>query len=252
MAEQVAVITPESVDFSLDVAGLGSRAAALLVDEIIKGVAAGLVGVGAFFLGRAVGEETLPGIIVTAAGLILAVVIYAAYHIILEAAWSGRTVGKRLMGLRVVKDTGVPIGFVDALLRNLLRLVDALPSFYLVGIIAIFATAQHKRVGDMAAATLVIKERSLKAPAVAVAPSDSGTGGPAARLALLPRIDYQEAELIRNFLGRRQALASEARRDLASRLAGALRRQGVTPALLELGEAAADEEILEAWAAQQG
>lgn len=252
MEEQVAVLTPESVDFSLDVAGLGSRGVALLIDEAIKGLVAGLVGGGAFFLASRVGLKTMSGMVTLAVGLILAFLIFSIYHIVLEAAWSGRTIGKRIMGLRVVKDTGVPIGFVDALLRNLLRLVDALPTFYTVGAVAIFISDRHKRLGDLAATTLVIKERSLREPAVSLSTIVAGTLGSAQPALGLPRVGYREAELVRNFLARRDALAPAPRQDLAQRLAASLRRQGVTRSLVGLSETAGDEEFLAAWQALQG
>lgn len=248
--EQVSVVTPESVDFSLEVAGLGSRFVALLLDEVVKGVAVLLLA-GVAYLGNIVlreqGASRLWVDVLGGADIVLLAAVLGLYHIVFESAWRGRTPGKRLMGLRVVKDSGVPIGFWDALLRNLLRLVDALPSFYLVGIIAVFASPRHQRIGDLAASTLVIKERRLRQAAV---PAPAAPPAMAA-LTPLPQLSYEEAEMVRSFLGRRGALTPAARQELAGRIAGLLRRRGITAADLGLPEAVTDEELLAVWRQRQ-
>lgn len=188
MDEQVSVITPESVGFSLEVAGLGSRFLALLLDSLFKGVVVAILLFATIFSAPLLGEGVLSGVIM-AVGFVLAGLVAILYHIVLEVAWSGRTPGKRLLGLRVVKDSGVPIGFWDALIRNLLRMVDYLPSFYLVGVVAIFASPLHKRVGDLAAGTVVIKERSLKAAAAPPRPILQG----AAAAPSVPAVSEAEA-----------------------------------------------------------
>ncbi|MGE5591794.1 MAG: RDD family protein [Bacillota bacterium] len=275
MDEQVSVITPESVGFSLEVAGLGSRFLALLLDSLFKGVVVAIIVALTVLSAPGMGGGVLTGVFM-AVGLVLAGLVAALYHAVLEAAWSGRTPGKRIMGLRVVKDSGVPIGFLDALIRNLLRIVDYLPSFYLVGVITIFATPRHKRIGDLAAGTVVIKERSLKdvaAPAaptradlglapVVPAPGPIGTeaavpelGAPvtaAPVAALLPPLTYDEEELLRDFLRRRGGLAPEPRAQLAARLAALLRGKGAGPADLGLAPDAPDEAFLEAWSTATG
>jgi len=288
--EQVSVITPESVGFSLEVAGLGSRFLALLLDSLFKGVVVAILLFATIFSAPLLGEEVLTGVIM-AVGFVLAGLVAILYHIVLEAAWSGRTLGKRLLGLRVVKDSGVPIGFWDALIRNLLRMVDYLPSFYLVGVVTIFASPLHKRIGDLAAGTVVIKERSLKAAAApprpilqgaaaaptvppvseaetattlqtqtqsqtqsapGVEPADDSAAAPvpasiASPAVFLPPLTYEEAELLRDFLRRRNQLATEPRAQLAERLAALLRGKGVGPADLGLALDTADEAFLEAW-----
>lgn len=269
MDEHVSVITPESVGFSLEVAGLGSRFVALLLDSLFKGVVVAIIIALTLLSAPGMGGGVLTGVFL-AVGFVLAGLVAALYHVVLEAAWSGRTPGKRLMGLRVVKDSGVPIGFWDALIRNLLRMVDYLPSFYLVGVVTIFSTPRHKRIGDLAAGTVVIKERSLKAVAAPAAPARAGhelplgvaapgplgleaaapeAGTPAAApvAALLPPLTYDEAELLRDFLRRRNGLAPEPRAQLAERLARLLRSKGAGPADLGLAADASDEVFLEAW-----
>jgi hypothetical protein len=81
------------------------------------------------------------------------------YGCVFEGLWSGRTPGKWLVGLRVIKDGGYPISFFDALLRNLLRAADGLPVFYGAGLITMLATRRMQRLGDLLAGTIVVREQ---------------------------------------------------------------------------------------------
>src|SRR5262249_14330778 len=89
--------------------------------------------------------------------------LFWGYFLIFEWLWNGQTPGKRAMGIRVVKDGGYPISFFDSVVRNLLRVVDCYfpPFFFAVGIISIFVHPRHKRIGDLAARTVVVIERPL-------------------------------------------------------------------------------------------
>jgi uncharacterized RDD family membrane protein YckC len=92
-------------------------------------------------------------------------VIFFGYFTFFETWWSGQTPGKRWLKLRVIQEDGRPIDFFSALLRNVLRMIDMVPPpLYSLGIISIFASAHAKRLGDFAANTVVIKERSAEAP----------------------------------------------------------------------------------------
>jgi len=111
--------------------------------------------------------------------------IFWGYYIVFEMAWNGQTPGKRWIGLRVIKVNGYPISLVDSTIRNLVRVVDFLPAYYGLGVIAMFANAQARRLGDFAAGTVVVKERkevtleSLRPPAAVSAPPAPAT--PASR-----------------------------------------------------------------------
>src|SRR5206468_250385 len=103
-----------------------------------------------------------------------------------EALWSGKTLGKRLMHLRVVDARGGPVTVGQAVVRNLVRAVDFLPLYYAVGAIAIFASPRNQRLGDLAAGTVVVRERlAVRLADLAAAGADAGSAGtrrPAARL----------------------------------------------------------------------
>src|SRR2546427_20749 len=147
------VATPERVSFDYQVAGLGTRAIAQILDLLIlTGVLAGL-----YFAAFAVGAAGMN----TAAYLIAVVgsfVIIFGYFWTCEAFWSGQTVGKKVFRLRAVGDRGEPMTFVQAGIRNVVRLVDFLPYAYGVGVVVLFINGKGKRLGDLAAGTLVVKD----------------------------------------------------------------------------------------------
>src|SRR5207245_10651733 len=100
-------------------------------------------------------DSTVPVLLILVGGF----AIFWGYFIVSEAVWSGQTLGKRALRLRAVDARGGPITVSQALIRNLVRIVDFLPSYYLVGAIAIFVTHRNQRLGDLAAGTVVVRER---------------------------------------------------------------------------------------------
>jgi uncharacterized RDD family membrane protein YckC len=147
------VTTPERVSFEYQVAGLGTRAIAQLLDLII--FAAILIAVllvagaaGAF------GADTAATLIAVMGGFVVVI----GYFWVSEALWSGQTVGKKAFRLRAVGDRGEPLTFMQAGIRNIVRVVDFLPYAYGVGLITLFANGRGKRLGDLAAGTIVVKD----------------------------------------------------------------------------------------------
>lgn len=211
MAERVTIETPEQVGFSVELADLGSRFLAIALDTLIQGMlivsvlAAGGIGYLVIRANEEVlaeGARTVLLSVLAALGLLAGFLIVWGYHIGFETWMRGQSPGKRVVGLRVVKDSGAPVGFFDALIRNLLRMVDLLPANYAVGVISIFATRTHKRLGDLAAGTLVVREPRVRAP------FDPGCPlGPSRQ------------RLLADFLARSGELAPEARDRIAVRLA---------------------------------
>ncbi len=158
----VAVETPEHVRFRHQVVGPLRRGVAWGIDVVIRGLIVGLclAVVSAF----TVVDESFAGV---SAGL-GAVLFFAAewfYFATFEALWSGRTPGKRFVGLRVVLIDGQPIDATAAILRNLLRAADFLPLMYGLGSIVMTRDNRFRRFGDLAAGTMVINE-SRRRPAI--------------------------------------------------------------------------------------
>ena len=212
--DRITIATPEGVDLELTLAGVGSRFVSALVDLAIQ--IALLVGV----TGLAVAVRAFGSGFGAAFALIAAFFVFAAYDVLFEVFAAGRTPGKRVNGLRVVRIDGSPVTFFTSAVRNVLRLVDILPGMYLVGIAAILVTRQNQRLGDVAAGTLVVRERTeqpalqgLRAPQPLPSTNAWDATG----------VTADELAAVRSFLARRFELTWEARYRLAADLAGALR-----------------------------
>ena len=233
--DRLTIATPEGVELELTLAGLGSRLAAALLDTLIKyGV---MLAVLLFFGGlSALSESTseaqdiflLPLIILTF------FVLMFGYDIFFEAFASGRTPGKAALGIRVVREGGRPCGFLAATIRNLVRVVDFLPASYLVGMISVLVTAKNQRVGDLAAGTIVVRDRKMpKNP-----PPVGATVPPSPQVAGwdVSAITSDELTAVRSFLARRFELDPEARYRLGWELAARLRPKvgGADPSHPEL------------------
>jgi len=161
----LSVETPESVAFAYRLAGLGSRGFALIIDTAIIGVFSAVEALLALgvYLGLSAASPRLgetAGPWVVGALIVLIFLTTWGYFIVGEVFGNGRTWGKRWMGLRVVRDDGSRVGAGDSIIRNLLRLADILPGNYAVGMFSILFTRQHKRLGDMAAGTVVIRDET--------------------------------------------------------------------------------------------
>jgi uncharacterized RDD family membrane protein YckC len=167
------------------------------------------------------------------------------YFALFEALWNGQTPGKRWTHLRVIKDSGRPISAYDAILRNLIRIVDYLPTLYATGVITMLISRENKRVGDYAAGTVVIHEKPLEgvssiwqSPATLAQPIAAGP---------LPQLTVEELQLVEAFLNRRSSLEPDVRRAMARQIADRLGKQWNVPV-----EARPDaEKFLEAAAEQR-
>ena len=166
MSDLYKVVTPENIELEYEIAGIGSRFLALVIDTFIQSA---LV-TGAYFGLTLFGiqpnlEEKFSEISSSIAGAILiivAAIIWLGYFVILETLFNGQSIGKKLINIRVRKEQGLTPHFWDFLLRNLVRLVDFMPFFYGVGFIVMFSNPKAKRLGDYAAGTIVVKEMSRK------------------------------------------------------------------------------------------
>jgi uncharacterized RDD family membrane protein YckC len=218
--DRISIATPEGVALDLTLAGLGSRSIAFLIDQAIGW--AGILAV-YLFLALVAGDSDIAGLAI-AIGLVLLFLLFFGYHVIFETLAAGRTPGKRITGIRVVNETGAPIGFVTSSLRNIVRLVDALPGTYLVGMIAVLASRRNQRLGDMAAGTLVVRDRrgSTVMPAAIDAVPFVSTWDLAA-------ITADDIAAVRRFLARRESLTAPARQRIGLELAEVLRAKVVGP-----------------------
>lgn len=215
--------TPEQVELDFDLAGPGTRFCAVLLDALVMAalvlsglLVAALLGVGF----EAVFEElTSPGAAATwllALLVILLALLTTGYHCLFELLMRGQTPGKRALKIRAICDDGTPMGPSQVLIRNLIRLVDALPGFYLVGGTAALLSPTGRRLGDYAAGTLVVKEAELDYRAATdrgyVVETRQGVGHNA-------ELSPEERQIVVRFLDRRSELLADARRRLAASIA---------------------------------
>jgi uncharacterized RDD family membrane protein YckC len=164
-SDQLSIDTPELVAIQMPLAGIGSRFIALLVDYVIWGIGIGLVmWIFAYFLPSLTAFNRLSAQWAAALYLFLLFLFNWGYFTLFEAFWNGRTPGKRIARIRVIQRSGRAIGLFESMARNFIRYIDQIPFFYAVGAIAIFVTRDHQRLGDLAAGTLVVRDRIEEAP----------------------------------------------------------------------------------------
>jgi uncharacterized RDD family membrane protein YckC len=210
--DRVAIATPEGVEVELTLAGIGSRFIAGGIDLTIQILTLAALAIVLDRLGAA-GAALL-------SSLTFAVIFF--YDVLFEVLGRGRTPGKRVTGLRVVRSGGRPITLVPSALRNILRLIDILPALYAVGMTTIFVTRRNQRIGDLAAGTLVVRERHGDRGAQAVPAPLTADPGPAAGWDV-SGVGRDDVAAVRAFLERREQLDAAPRRSLAADLAGRLR-----------------------------
>lgn len=161
--EDLAILTAENVNFAVETAGLGSRFAAALIDLTIQFFAIWAVVMVFFMLAVRFGfnagfEQVVSSIAIAILILVLFLIGYG-YYFFFEWLMRGQTPGKYFLGLRVVQTSGLPVTLWPALVRNLLRIVDFLPIMYGVGAFVAMSNTLNRRVGDLAAGTVVARER---------------------------------------------------------------------------------------------
>jgi uncharacterized RDD family membrane protein YckC len=228
--------TPEGVSLDLVLAGLGSRFAAYALDVLIQVAVFSLVALIIVLTTANLGSGLLTGGLLA----LLAILDFFGYFVLCEMLWSGRSVGKRAAGTRVVRVSGSPVGFWSSLLRNTVRLIDMIPiPLYVVGSVLILATTKNQRLGDLMGDTLVIRERlgastqwrasSFGDAAQWMTPAGALGAWPSTTLgAGLPpwlshwdvsAVSEQELLLVRTFLANRAGYTPEARSRLSLQLA---------------------------------
>jgi uncharacterized RDD family membrane protein YckC len=245
LVDKLTIETPEQTPLEFPLAGIGSRFLAIALDTLLQLAAFWIL----LMIAIAALWASFTGIMgkqwVVATLVLMAFLVQFGYYAFFEAVWNGQTPGKRWTHLRVIKDSGRSISAYDAILRNLLRIVDALPTFYATGVITMLISRENKRVGDYAAGTVVIHEKPLLEASsiwkIAEAPAPFLAINPASQLTV------DELQLVETFLERRLNLDVEVRRSIARQIAERLgQRLGVS------GEARRDsEKFLEAVAEQR-
>jgi len=225
-----------AIEFPL--AGIGSRFIALLVDTLLWLV--GLLVLGILFW---IFQPALKAFDKLSYQWVVAILIFVVflfnwgYFTLFEAFWNGRTPGKKIAKIRVIQQTGRPIGLMESMARNFVRYIDQIPSFYAVGVITMFITKQHQRLGDLAAGTLVVRDQEQDTPLWSESGSRTFTAAsftprtapvephmlvslPATGIARLTSVDL---EVLEGFFARRLDMPLTVRQELAERITQAIR-----------------------------
>ena len=260
--DQLSIRTPELVAIEFPLAGIGSRFVALFIDYLIQVAAAFiLILIFVLFVSATAGSRPVHSTIAgspnsgkwaIAIAIAIPFLFQWGYFTLFEAFWRGQTPGKHMMRIRVIQQTGRPVGVFESLGRNLTRIIDMLPTFYIIGVIVMFLTRRQQRLGDLVAGTLVVHERDIEAPLESMGGSRTFTAPsftpaatppresklPADAIALLTLADLQTIE---SYMARRLDVPIETRARLADKLAENISRK----MNLEIPSAMSKETFLE-------
>jgi uncharacterized RDD family membrane protein YckC len=269
--DQLTIDTPEQVALRFPVAGVGSRFLAVLADTVLQAVVY-VVLVVVLVLVLSSAPKTVAGGI-TRAGekwlvaflILIHFLMYWGYFTLFEEFNDGQTPGKMLFKLRVIQDSGRPITLFESMTRNLIRVIDMLPSIYLVGVITMLCNSRHKRLGDLAAGTLVVHERkgeepiwggsgprTITAGAFAAYPIEPDFAAPSVASITLPadavaRLTVDDLSVIDRLFARMLDMDLDTRARLAARLV----QQMTAKMQIEIPTEQSPERILEAIARQR-
>jgi len=220
--EPIRIDTPENVDLSLEPVGLGSRFVAAAIDSMIQWIVGTMLVV--VFAMVLAATQTSPAAEITIMVILAlaALFLLVLYKPVFEAVWNGQTIGKRIVGIRVVQVSGMPVTFPQVVVRNLLRIIDIMPSSYLIGAICVLATQRRQRLGDLAAGTVVVRDRPQQMPVL----PDRLSHDPTVDLTRLRehalRLSEDDLQPARRYWQRRQQLDPAMRARLAAQVAKAL------------------------------
>lgn len=230
--EQLRIDTPEQIALELQVAGIGSRFLALAVDTVLQGIlytVAFLTPV-ALLNFPPLFSQSFFGVLGPALAILFWFCIYWGYFALFEIFWNGQTPGKRLAGVRVIKDSGRPINAFEAIARNILRAIDFLPGMYAVGVVTMMLNRNSRRLGDFVAGTIVVHDRQTEdmRPDWSAPVSSRHSGSQLA--SHLSKVSADELQLIETYLHRRLDLDPLVRSDMAERIVNRIANQtGLRP-----------------------
>lgn len=241
-ADKLTIETPEQTALDFAVAGVGSRFLALAVDTLIQMLVGFVVGLGGS-MATGLLASAYPRFAVWGFAILILFyfLLYFGYFAFFEIIWNGQTPGKRKAGIRVIKDSGRPLTPAESIARNLMRIVDWLPFLYAVGIASAVLTKENKRLGDLVAGSLVVRESSFSdiKPAWHTAQVPSG---PVLSPLGADRLSPEECALIDSFLNRRLDLEPGVRFRMADEIFRRLKPKLTLPS----ENALSAERILEA------
>jgi len=244
--QTVTVETPDHVELQFTLAGIGTRFLAFLVDRLIQ---AGIIFALALVVFLVLQLSDLSAVVaghllqwIIAVAILLYGVVVIGYFILFEYVWSGSTPGKRSQDIRVIRKDGRPITFVDAAVRNILRSIDLLAEVYPVCLAVMFIDPLNRRLGDLAAGTLVVLDTNLRKPAVAPKDDDWLKLDNEMRR-ISEEMTIEEYRLASRFLARRESLEALHRQELAREIYERIFRKAPPPGFSGMDQEAALEQV---------
>jgi uncharacterized RDD family membrane protein YckC len=232
----ITIRTPENIELRYALAGAGSRASAYVIDLLLMlFVGQLLINLIAYLLTflmqlLSVASELWAG----AVAALLGFLVYNGYFIFFEWLLNGQTPGKRLLHIRVIKEGGYALRFLDTLVRNLLRVIDFIPLFYGVGLASLLLSRHCQRLGDIAAGTLVVHESPVTTDSLLPNIPESPTLDsmlPAAQVAAIP---VAVLSLTSEFLIRRTDLSARTRQEIGGDIVNLIHRtSGLAPGSMQ-------------------
>ena len=212
--DNLTIETPEQTSLEFPLAGVGSRFLALLWDFLIQFIVFVVLALIFIFAMPAIEWTRFGPQWLLAGAIILVYTFNAGYFAFFEAIWNGQTPGKRFAQIRVIKDDGRPISAFDAIARNFVRVVDQMPSLYIVGVISIFLSKQNKRVGDYVAGTVVVHEKTIQEARPFLETKSDGSWP----MFDTSKITVDELRVIETFLNRRDSFEPALRTGMATKI----------------------------------
>jgi uncharacterized RDD family membrane protein YckC len=227
--DQLKIDTPEQIALELPLAGIGSRFLAIVIDTLIQGALYLVTGI-IFVLLLPVGLSVinfLPKTLGPAIAIFVGFAIYWGYFAIFEIVWKGQTPGKRVAGIRVIKESGRPINAFEAIGRNFMRAVDMQPGFlYGIGLLSMMLNKQSRRLGDFVAGTVVVHEK----PSEQVRPTWNTATETPSTSGGVGHVTAEELVLIETYLSRRFELEPDVRLRTAIQIAERIKlKSGLQP-----------------------
>jgi uncharacterized RDD family membrane protein YckC len=218
--DQIKVDTPEQIALEFPLAGIGSRFMALALDTVLQAllytagifalVAASKFGAKLPFSFSWISASWAPALLI-----LFLFCIYWGYFAFFEIVWKGKTPGKRIAGIRVIKDSGRALNVYEVIGRNLLRAVDALPTLYIVGIVTMMISRKNQRLGDFLVGSIVVHDKRVEE----IRPDWTSAGTTALPGTQLSKITPDELVLIETYLQRRESLEYGVRDTTANKIA---------------------------------
>ena len=219
MSDTAAWITPDAVALDVEVATIGSRGIAYLLDLALIGFCLALLQLAQFLIGW---ELMGAGWVAVTLMLLAAFAVQFGYPIGFEVLWRGRTLGKAALGLRVITVEGAPVGFRHAVIRAVAGVFELLSTLGMLAIGTSFASRRGQRLGDLAAGTVVIRERRARRPVAGLTYGVPPGWETYAEQLELGDLGPADLALIRDTLRRADTLPPAVRGEVMDEIAGSM------------------------------